>query len=181
MTLLGAGAYRNSMVGRSHRGSRIVILLTVFASLLSIGLPPVPAFGCNSSSLLTARLDQPNAASDAPPASACTCSCCRNPTSSRGKLKACCLAKGTDEPAAPMSFADDECHCRLKSPPIAPDPSAPPRSADLESNKGLASGTASAAYVDTRPSVGPAHVNLNYCSLAPPPVDFVISLSRWTC
>ena len=169
------------MVGRLRIGSRIVILVTVASTLLTTRMPLGRVCACEPASLPAIANVQPNAVSEAAPASSCTCPCCRNLPDSDDEPKACCLAKQTVGLVGPNSEVDEECLCRVKSLPIAPDPSAPPRSTDLESNKGLTSTAAAAGYVDTRPPVGPAHVKRANCSLAPPPIDLVISLSRWTC
>ena len=155
-----------SMVGRPTIGPRIVILVTVAATLLAAWMPLGRVCACGPAPGTVRTVI-------AEPAAACPC-CGSRPSDE--PPRACCLAHKADQ-----SGEAQGCDCGPLSRPENPEPTAPPRPADSDDFSAPTTADVLPATADTRPPVGPSAAEVAVHLADPPPTDLTISLSRFTC
>ena len=155
-----------SMLARPDPGSRLVMLATVAATLLSAWMPPARACACEPAAG-TVRPVTPE------PAAACPC-CGHRPADDA--LPACCQSHEADESADSTA-----CGCGPLARPGSPEPTAPPRPADSDDSNVSPAADAFPTADHARPPAGPSAAEVAVHLADPPPTDLVISLSRLTC
>jgi hypothetical protein len=159
--------YRMGMVGRSAIGSRLVVLVTVAATLLASWVPLARACACMAAPV------SGTAAGDPEPAA--VCQCCGQRAASDQAPRACCPLK------ADHSGGAKPCDCGPVSGPADSAPTAPPRPADTDDSLALTVAAIApvAGIVPVR--VGPTAAERAAHLADQPPTDLVTSLSRLTC
>ena len=155
-----------SVVGCPTIGPRLVVLVTVAATLLAAWMPLGRTCACGPARG-TVRTVVPE------PAVACPC-CGSRPSDEAPR--ACCLSHKADNPSEPKG-----CDCGPLSRPDNPEPTAPPRPADSDDHNVPTSAHVLPASANTVPPAGPSVAEVAVHLADPPPTDLVISLSRFTC
>jgi hypothetical protein len=169
LTRVAPPGYRMGMVGRSAIGSRLVVLVTVAATLLASWVPLARACACTAAPA--------SGAVTAEPGPAAVCPCCGQRPSPDKPARACCPAPAKADPPG----GTKRCGCGPVSRPADPAPTAPPRPADSsDSPVPAVAGIAPAAGIAPMPA-GPTTAERAAQAADPPPTDLVTSLSRLTC
>ena len=162
------------MVGRPGIGSRLVLLVTVAATLLAAWMPLARVCACRAAA---GPVSVAGGAVTPDPAPAAPCPCCGKSLSPGEMPRPCCLSHARVDKQGPVST----CGCGAWSPPSNPEPAAPPRPGDSDNNHALSVAAVVPAVVSAPVPVGPAAAELAARLTGPPPTDLVISLSRFTC
>jgi hypothetical protein len=154
------------MAGRSRIGSRLVSLMAAAATLLATWLPLGRACACGPVG--------PASVTAAPEPAVCPC-CGKRPAGDDAP-RPCCPSHAKPDQPAPATG----CGCGVQGGPVNPEPTAPPRPAESDDGPVL-----TAALAAPPADLVPVPVGLSgqvADHLAdPPPIDLVISLSRFTC
>lgn len=154
-----------SMAGRSRNGFRLVSLVAAAATLLAAWLPPGRACACGP----VTPIGTPATVQAPAP-----CPCCGPRPAADQARRPCCPAPAKSGPAA-------SCDCSARSRPANPEPAVPPRPAAGDDHSVLVAVAFAPPVYGIAAPAGPPAAELAVRAADLPPIDLVISLSRFTC
>lgn len=158
------------MARRPRIGFRLVSLLAAAATLLAAWLPPGRVCACGT-------MGPSNTTAAAITESAPACPCCgKRPDEAP---RPCCPCPSPAKPGKPAPATG--CDCGPVTGPASPEPTAPPRPAGSDDGSVLTAALIAPPASWFAVPVGPLTAELAVHVAGTPPIDLVISLSRFTC